>query len=391
MIPAALMTTACVNSYYMGGNGSESGEKVPQKDISLTSMDMEYFNNMGFGNFILSELMKKEPVKVKGLYLTNATIANPKQVEHFIDLANKTEINTYVIDIKDNSGIVAFAMPDMALVKEIRSVRNIYDPVKMVQKLHDNHIYVIGRIVCFDDSVLAKAKPDLAIHNSDGSLYTDGLGSHWVNPYNKHNWKYMVDIAKSAKKYGFDEIQFDYVRFPSDKTAHVVLDKCGFTCKKAEVIKEFLEYAKSELGSTPVSADVFGIICESPGDTEGLGQDIEMVGRNIDYLSPMIYPSHYALGQGINGKVFPKPDLEPYGVVYHSLIKAKIRVAAVPDYKAKMRPYLQDFNATWLGKGNWQKYNEDQVRDQIKAVYDAGYDEWILWNAANTYSEKAFN
>jgi hypothetical protein len=296
-----------------------------------------------------------------------------------------------VVDIKDNSGYIYFPVSDVPMAKEVKSARKIYDPAELVKKFHDNNIYVIGRIVCFDDSVLANSKPDLAVRNKDGSLYTDGLGCHWINPYNQKNWEYLVAIAKSAKKYGFDEIQFDYVRFPSDGTANVVIDKYGSTKRKAEVIKDFLEYAKSELGNTPVSADVFGIVCESAGDSEGLGQDIEMLGRNIDYLSPMIYPSHYAQGQIIDDKTFSKPDLEPYGVVYHSLLKAKNRVSHVPAYKAKMRPYLQDFNAIWLGKGNWQKYSEEQVRDQIKAVYDAGYDEWILWNAANIYSEKAFN
>ena len=109
----------------------------------------------------------------------------------------------------------------------------------------------------------------------------------------------------------------------------------------------------------------------------------------MDYISPMVYPSHYYSGQTINKVVFPKPDLDPYNVVYNTLIKANYRISAVPDYKAKVRPYLQDFTASWLGTGNYMKYGAEEVRQQIKAVYDAGYDEWILWNSTVKYSEDA--
>jgi hypothetical protein len=134
---------------------------------------------------------------------------------------------------------------------------------------------------------------------------------------------------------------------------------------------------------------VFGIICESPADTEDIGQYLELIGKDVEYISPMVYPSHYAVGQVVNNVKFSKPDMDPYGVVYNSLIKAKNRISQAEGYKAQVRPYLQDFTATWLGKGYYQTYGPTQVRQQIKAVYDAGYDEWILWDAGNTYSESA--
>jgi len=136
-----------------------------------------------------------------------------------------------------------------------------------------------------------------------------------------------------------------------------------------------------------LSADVFGIICESPGDREDIGQHLEFIGKELDYISPMVYPSHYALGQAVNGKVFPKPDLEPYQVIYNSLVKAKNRISKVEGYQADVRPYLQGFTATWIGKGNYIEYTAKEVRDQIKAVYDAGYEEWIIWSASNKYGK----
>jgi len=139
---------------------------------------------------------------------------------------------------------------------------------------------------------------------------------------------------------------------------------------------------------------VFGIIMESPADTEGIGQYLEYVGKDIDFISPMVYPSHYAYGQIVNKVKFEAPDLDPYGVVYNTLVKGKGRIEQVSDYKAKVRPYLQDFTASWLqpknGKKMYQSYGAEQVKQQIQAVYDAGYEEWILWSAGNKYHEEAF-
>ncbi len=212
----------------------------------------------------------------------------------------------------------------------------------------------------------------------------------WLNPYEKGSWPYLVSIAREAAQKGFDEIQFDYIRFNNDGQTKY-MDFSAYTQPRYEAIDGFLEYARKELPGVVLSADVFGIITESPADTEGIGQYLEKVGMNIDYISPMAYPSHYALGQVVNKVKFAKPDLEPYGVVYNTLVKTKDRISKVAGYQANVRPYLQDFTATWIGKGNYQTYGAEQVRQQIKAVYDAGYDEWILWDALNTYNESALN
>lgn len=329
---------------------------------------------------------RSKDIKVKALYLTGWTVGSMTKVKHYVELANTTEINSYVIDIKDDDGLVGYES-QIPAVREIGGWKKKYDVDKVLKEFHDNNIHIIGRIVCFKDPVLSSKKPDLAVKNKDGEIWKDNQKISWLNPYNQDSWPYIIDIAKEAVNKGFDEIQFDYVRFPNDGKG---MDFGNSDKSRSDAINEFLAYARKELPNVVLSADVFGIICEGPGDTgdsKTLGQWLEKIGKDIDYVSPMAYPSHYALGQIVNQVKFLKPDLDPYGVVYNTLLKAKNRIANVEGYKAKLRPYLQDFTATWLGKGNYQQYGPEQMRQQIKAVTDAGLDEWIFWDAGNTYSE----
>jgi hypothetical protein len=333
---------------------------------------------------------EKAPVKVKALYLTGWTVGSTKKVEHYVELANTTEINAYVVDIKDDYGYVGYES-QVPEVQEHGTWKKKYNPEAVLKAFHDNDIYVIGRLVVYKDPVYSSKRPDLAIKNINGGLWKDNKKLTWLNPYNKENWDYTISIAREAVELGFDEIQFDYIRFPSDGRAKE-MDFTGIEQERYEAICEFLAYAKEKIPEVPISADVFGIILESPKDTERIGQYLEYVGKDIDYISPMVYPSHYAYGQIVNKVKFDIPDLEPYAVVYNTLVKGKERIAAAGEYKAKVRPYLQDFTATWLkqnGKKMYQEYGAEQVRQQIQAVYDAGYEEWILWDASNKYHEDA--
>jgi hypothetical protein len=334
---------------------------------------------------------EKAPVKVKALYLTGWTVGSSKKVEHYVEVANTTEINAYVVDIKDDDGYVGYES-QVPEVQENGTWKKKYNPDSVLKAFHDNDIYVIGRLVVYKDPVYSVKRPDLAIKNINGGLWKDNNGLTWLNPYNKDNWDYTISIAKEAIAKGFDEIQFDYIRFPSDGKAKQ-MDFTGIEQEKYEAICDFLAYAKEQITEVPISADVFGIIMESPKDTERIGQYLEFVGKDIDYISPMVYPSHYAYGQIVNKVKFEAPDLEPYAVVYNTLLKGKERIAQAGEYKANVRPYLQDFTASWLkprnGKKMYQDYGAEQVKQQIKAVYDAGYEEWILWDASNTYHEEA--
>ncbi|WP_243349125.1 putative glycoside hydrolase [Parabacteroides sp. FAFU027] len=323
-----------------------------------------------------------------GLYLSGWAVGQDSTLQHFIDLANRTEINAYVIDVKEDDGLVSYPS-SVPQVKLLKTWTRKFDPAHIISELHKNHIRAIARIVCFKDPVLPNKRPDLAMKNKKGGNWKDNDGQSWLNPYNKETWNYLVNIAKEAVKLGFDEIQFDYVRFTNSgnmKTVDFGLNRPP----KYEAINGFLAYARQQMPNVTISADVFGIICESPADEEGIGQYLELIGKNVDYLSPMVYPSHYGLGQSVNGVSFDKPDFEPYGVVYNAIAKAKDRVSLVKDYRAKFRPWLQDFTASYIGEGNYQTYGPEQVRQQIEAVYKNGYKGWIFWNINNQYSEAAF-
>lgn len=366
----------------------KTGTQGPDSNNSGTGNNGAAGNNGTTENSDPAKVSEAKKVKVKGLYLTGWTMGSDANIKHYIELAKTTEINSYVIDIKDDDGLVGYES-GIPAVRDIKAWEKKYDVDKVIKGMHESNIHIIGRIVCFKDPVLSSKRLDLAIKNANGGLWRDNHGLTWLNPYNKDSWPYLVDIAKEAVKKGFDEIQFDYIRFANDGNKKLMDFGNTGGKQKYEAIDEFLAYARKELPGVILSADVFGIICESPADTEGIGQNLEYVGKDVDYLSPMAYPSHYAVGQIVNKVKFVKPDLEPYGVVYNTLAKAKDRVSKVQGYKANMRPYLQDFTASWLGKGYYQSYGPDQVRQQIKAVYDAGYDEWILWDANNKYSESA--
>jgi hypothetical protein len=332
-----------------------------------------------------TSVSQKKTVKAKGLYLT-ATSAGAR-LKHYIDLANTTEINSYVIDYKDDDGYVC-VNSSVPAAKEVKAIDVRYDPEKVTKELHDNNIYAIARIVCFKDPFFSKGKPEVAIKNKNGGLFIHN-GVTWVNPYSKEAWQYNLDLAKEALEKGFDEVQFDYVRFPDGKKSNMVFEDTN-NKMMYETIDDFLAEARKQLPNAVLSADVFAIICETPGDNEGIGQNLEYIGKDVDYICPMAYPSHYALGQIINGTAFKKPDLDPYGVIKNTLLKAKGRLAKVEGSTPKLRTYIQDFDASWIGKGNWQRYGDEQVRQQIQAIYDAGYEEWFVWDPMNSYHEGAF-
>ena len=337
-----------------------------------------------------------EPVKVKAVYLTGpkAGVA----LDQFIDLVNTTELNALVIDIKET---VVNYEPNVPLAQEHKLYTKFYNVDEVLRKCHENGIYVIGRIVVFRDNALAQAVPDFAIRKADGSFWLENKSKEgaWTNPSVQGVLDYNIEIAMDAVSRGFDEIQFDYVRFPTvpkSNPAHYPEDMPD----KIDIIDGFLQQASERIKAireVPISADVFGIIAESVSDGKAIGQQLEYLGANADYLCPMIYPSHYAnagsgimgngMGQKINGVLFTAPDLHPYDVILQSLLKTKSRAEASEGFKAGIRPYLQDFTASYIkNTAYYQTYGPKQLREQIQAVYDAGYEEWILWNGKNVYS-----
>ncbi|MDP4095052.1 MAG: putative glycoside hydrolase [Bacillota bacterium] len=339
----------------------------------------------------------KTPVKVKAVYLSGDSAGSNAVLDRIIELSKTTELNAVVIDVKE-AGLVNYdtGIPE---VRSIKAFEKKYNPEEVIKKLHNNNIYVIGRIVCFRDTTLAEKRPDLAVKKVNGQIWREGKMA-WTNAYLDEVQQYNINIAKEAADKGFDEIQFDYVRFPTTRKGEV---NYGNVPPRADAISSFLEKASKEIHNKniPVSADVFAIICESPTDGEAIGQVLEKIGENIDYISPMVYPSHYAnaakkgnmangVGQSVNGVFFKAPDLEPYKVVYNTLLKTEDRMSKDPLCKAKIRPYLQAFSATFLPSGYWQKYGPEQVKDQMKAVDDTSSSGWILWDPRNSYKQDYF-
>lgn len=338
---------------------------------------------------------------VKALYLRPKAFQDAALLDHYIDLANRTEVNSYVIDIKSDWGMIQYTS-GIEDAQAANACLKSFDLRKVIKKLHDNDIRVIGRLVTFKDSIITKYKPNLAIHHN-GALFDQsnkGDGVYWLDPTNKDSWDYILEIVKEVINFGIDEIQFDYVRFPESNLYQYELLNDGK--ERSEYIEDFLAYIRRNVPEgTILSADVFGMPLISTRDYGEIGQTLETIGWNIDYISPMIYPSHFAngapkgsmsngVGQVINGVKFTHPDLQPYEVVYNTLMVGKKRMEAVEGYQLKCRAYIQGFTATYLPTGYWKEYGVEEFRAQIQAVYDAGFEEWIFWNASNNYVEEAF-
>lgn len=327
----------------------------------------------------------KVPVKVKGIYIPSSRM---KELENYLELAKKTDINAFVIDVKDDEGYITFPSQNQKLlqmgsVKENPSIKNIN---QAMVRMYEGDIYPIARIVVFKDSVIGEKFSDRLIQDINGKPYrTPRENQAWLNPYDKRNWEYIAEIAKEAASLGFKEIQLDYVRFhESMNSERVQLDA---NKSKAEIITEFTAYMSEELKDYNVylSADVFGAIITSKRDGESVGQDYRQMVKKLDYISPMVYPSHY--GKGSFGIEYP--DLYPYDIILGAMEASSdvIRQNPREERKAIVRPWLQDFTATWLEPH--QKYGKKQIQDQIRATYDSGLDEWILWNSSGRYTESA--
>ena len=307
---------------------------------------------------------------------------------------DEPELNAMVIDVKNDEGNLTFRLTNEEIPQDIpvldrisemqAGIRYIRDIQTMMQELKDHNIYTIARIVCFKDPILAEAQPELALTKPDGKPVTDANGLAWVNPYRQEVWEYLTELAEMAADLGFDEIQYDYVRFPVGSDADAAdygVDMEAYP--KRQAIQDFLSYAGDRLHEKGcvVTADVFGTIIGSETDVQTVGQDYTALGQTVDAISPMVYPSHYA--NGVFG--LKVPDAHPYETVSTAMQGSAEELQEIPEAeRAVVRPWLQAFTATWVP--GHISYNGTQIREQIQAVYDAGYEEWILWNATNRYS-----
>ena len=321
--------------------------------------------------------------KVKGIYVTGP-MAGSAGMDSLITLVDETELNAMVIDVKNDDGNITWKLETGSPAEIGACVSYISDMQGLMAKLKEHHIYTIARIVCFKDPYLAAARPELALKKPDGTLVTDANGLAFVNPYREETWDYLVEVASAASEMGFDEIQFDYVRFPIGTDADAAdygVDLQTYT--KEQAITGFLSYAAEQFEEKGIvfGADVFGTIIGSETDVERVGQNYKAIGGIVDVLSPMVYPSHYA--NGVFG--LEVPDARPYETVLRAMQDSDRELQEVEEEnRAVVRPWLQSFTASWVP--GHITYEGEEIRQQIQAVYDAGYEEWILWNASNRYS-----
>ncbi|MBK1405433.1 putative glycoside hydrolase [Staphylococcus hominis] len=389
---SALLLAACSN----GDNASDSKQKDGNQKNEQSS------NKSGNSQ---SDALKKNNDKntnenkvdypkdgVKGIYVTSNSTQG-KKMDELVKFIKDSNLNTMVIDVKDDTGNITMKL-NTGNKQVDKNTLDIVDGKKLLKKLHDNNIYPIARIVTFKDTKLANEHPEWTFKNSDGSVWTNGKGDSFVNPFMKEVWKYDIDVAKAAAKAGFQDIQFDYVRFPEgfeNQADSLTYNKGEYKNsqmssgdQRVDTITKFLEYANKELKpmGVNVSADVFGysaLVENAPG----IGQSFPKISKNVDAISSMIYPSHWSNGDfGLQA-----PDTEPYKTVNRYIQKENSLLDTLGKDKPISRPWIQDFTASYLGAGNYIDYDAKAISEEVQVLKDNGVNEFLLWNAGNDYTE----
>lgn len=311
--------------------------------------------------------------QVRGIHLTCWGAGSAKTRRDLLKKISGSVINAVVVAIKETDGKVY--IPGVEAASRYGAHENaIPDPEAMLKDFKGAGLYTIARIVVFKDKILPKARKDLAVRTPSGDLWRSRNGATWLDPYNREVWDYTLDIAERAARLGFDEIQFDYIRYPSEgDTSLCRYSKPHNRQTATRNLGEFLEYARKRLSpyKVKISADVFGLTTTVKNDM-GIGQDIATLASGADYVYPMMYPSHYYSGE-YNLK---NPNSQPFKVIDRGLKDAMGKLG--PNY-AKLRPYLQDFSLGW-------HYGPHEVRAQLLAARLNLLDSWVLWNAGNKYT-----
>jgi hypothetical protein len=320
--------------------------------------------------------IKLIPFAPKALYLSFFGIGDRNLRESAIKLMQETDLNTLVIDVKGDRGMIPYRS-SVALAAEVGAQRviTVREMSNLMKYLKERGIYTIARIVVFKDNPLASARPAWAVRTQSGEIWRDREHLSWVDPFNKEVWAYNIEIAIEAARYGFDEIQFDYVRFPDASGLQFSADNKEENRVKA--ISGFLAEARRRLlpFNVFVSADIFGYVCWNLNDTN-IGQRLEDIAPHVDYLCPMLYPSGFQYG--IPG--YRIPVANPYQIVYLSLKRAQERTKLPPQC---FRPWLQAFRDYAFDR---RDFKDGEITSQIKAADGFGSDGWMFWNPRNNYS-----
>jgi hypothetical protein len=380
MVVALVMAAACGRSDGAGREAAAKREAAPSTDSAASA------GSAVAGRAAAARIPR--PDSLRALYVNAWAAGSHARMRDLIAIADTTEINAFVIDVKESDTYLTYDSTGIALAKEIGADQrpgSKWLPA-LLDSLRAHRIYPIARIVVFKDRMLAQKKPELSIRNAAGGVWGDKDGKPWVNPYDRRVWDYNVAIAREALDMGFQEVQWDYVRFP-DVTPAV---RAGMVFPGAngktrwDNIRDFILYSRRELAryGVPVSADIFGVMTNVEDDM-GIGQLWEEVVRAADHLHPMVYPSHYRAGY----YGFALPDANPYEVVRIALEDGVTRagyVRGTGTRTASIEPWLQAFTADYLHDG--VTYDAGRLREQIQATYDAGLKGWILWNPRSDFA-----
>ncbi len=349
----------------------------------------------------------KTPASMRAIYITSWVSSQKQWRENLIKFVEKSEINSVIIDIKDYSGYVTFDTKD-PYIKALNTEQiRVKDLKEWIEDLHKRGIYTIARITVFQDPIYANSHPKEAVQTKQGTVWTDKHKLAYVDVASKPFWTYIVHIAQAAEQVGFDEVNFDYIRYPTDgnlKNIQFPLSGPSVLIKDSRLyataspnagtkniasrrisprekhLSEFFIYLRQELKNIgiPMSADVFGMTMTNYDDI-GIGQVLESVEPNFDYIYPMVYPSHYP--PGFNK--FAKPAEHPYEIVHYAMKYGAERLRKQGKNPNKLRPWLQDFN---LGA----KYDAAKIRAQIKATRDANLTGYLIWDPRNKYTQEAY-
>ena len=320
-------------------------------------------------------VVRQPPKEIRGVHVSMALANVPGKFKQYLGL-RFAGLNTIELDVKDETGDVAFLPSSVPLARAIGAAKPYYKPRLVAREAHARGLYLIGRIVTFEDPVLAEHRPQLALHNPDGSVWHTSAGLGWVNPYDKRVWDYAVSLGAAAARAGFDEIQFDYVRFPSDGDVSSIVYPVKTPEPMGWTIARFAQYAAKRLHplGVRVSLDLFGLAATRD---LGIGQRPSRLARYVDAVYPMVYPSHFNSGEyGLTD-----PSADPGTTVTDALLYFE---SALKGHKTRIVPWLQDFSLR-------RTYSYADVRAQIDAVRSLGTNGFMLWNPLGVYTTEALS
>lgn len=328
---------------------------------------------------------------VKGIYVT-AEVAATEKFQSVLSVLDKTALNSIVLDVKDDYGNITLELLSDTWSIDQVTVPYIANTNNFMKQLEQHSVYPIARIVTFKDTAFARMRPDLAFRDLDGDIWKSDGGDSFMNPFLKENWERVAEIAISAAKAGFKDIQLDYVRFPEqfeDVEPFLSYSKGEYenysidSEARVAAITDFIAFMRDKLAPYGVrlSADIFGYAATTE-QAAGIGQNVSKIAAHVDAISSMIYPSHW----GTHYFGIDQPDLHPYETIM-AYMSIENNLLAKLNPAPRSRPWLQDFTAAYLGTGNYQEYGPQQVSQQIKALRDSGVTEYLLWNPEAAYSE----